>query len=587
MMAKITTWAAADAAARVLVDEIAMWWQSNLKIVNRKRKVVPLVANRQQLELLYWCAMQMVLDLPVRIQVLKARRMGISTAITALGYMMVHEMPQFTSWACAHQQDGTDTLWGMCKRFREEWTGEVRPTDFSNRTELVYSSPHGSSYRFRTAGGKGIGRSKEISFLHLSEEAFIASAEAFTGLMPCVNDAPMTFILEESTANGVGGEFYDRWQIAAHDRRQSLDDLKGRLGLFFSWLDFPSYVRMTPREQLLPLTDDELALQALGAKTQQLAWRRWTIDQDFNGDSDRFRQEYPATPEEAFISSGRPAIPSAIIAHHRTTAREPVRKVMLSRGKEGEILAHDYDGWDPCWSVWAEPRPGHEYTLGADVAKGLVADPADETSDPDYHAAFILDRRRQRHAAMWHGRCDTDLFGEQCRLAAEWYERIWVGLDMTGGYGMAALVAFRNWPYLYQRQTPMDVTPDKERELARYGVLITSANRDEMIDMYIASARADANHGFDGKLAVMAKELVREEETFIRRKDGKREHRSGTHDDLIFAAIFCDLLHRHCPTLLGDGKQHKMSWKERVHEEGVDVLARTGAVDPGLTFDDD
>ena len=39
---------------------------------------------------------------------------------------------------------------------------------------------------------------------------------------------------------------------------------------------------------------------------EQLLWRRWTLKNKCQNDIKIFRQEYPSTPEEAFVTTGRP-----------------------------------------------------------------------------------------------------------------------------------------------------------------------------------------------------------------------------------------------------------------------------------------
>jgi hypothetical protein len=53
--------------------------------------------------------------------------------------------------------------------------------------------------------------------------------------------------------------------------------------------------------------DEEQLAETYGLNDDQLAWRRWTIDNKCRGSLDKFRQEYPSNDVEAFLMSGRPA----------------------------------------------------------------------------------------------------------------------------------------------------------------------------------------------------------------------------------------------------------------------------------------
>jgi len=577
-------------AATEWAAETAETWQQTLKIVDRNNRLIPLVANDQQLAVLYWAGCQHVCGLPVRVQILKARRMGISTAITALGFTMMMSCENYPVLAIAHDTHGTQTLRRMSEVFWDEWPGEKPGTVWYNRGEIELTPPHRSRYRFRTAGGsagkKGGARSAEVTFLHISEEAWIDSADdLFSGLIPTVPDKPGSFIFEESTANGAAGQFYDRWgSVTPADQIESIEQLDGRLGLFFSWLPFREYRKAVPKHYSLPpLEDAELVLRELGADDEQLYWRRREIADTFNGDEDRCGQEYPATPQEAFISSGRPAIPAAIVAHHEATAK-PGERVRLVRDDGGMVVAEPWAGTGPSWEVWREPVEHHQYAVAGDVAKGLLADPADPTSDPDYHAATVLDRTDVERVAEWHGRGDTDLFGRELRLAADWYNQAWAAPDVTGGYGVAALPAFRGYPRLFQRHGAPDEIED--RELARYGVVITLANRDNMIDAWIAACRPEAPHGFAGKVRTYSGGLADEERSFVWKKSGKREHLAGHHDDILWSAIIAWHLHENCPLRRPEPKEI-FDMRRAIQVQGLSALARVGVRDPGIIEDDD
>jgi hypothetical protein len=57
----------------------------------------------------------------------------------------------------------------------------------------------------------------------------------------------------------------------------------------------------------------------------QLAWRRHTIRNKCRGAIEAFHQEYPATHEEAFLSSGMPLFEPSLIAKQRELGvREPL-----------------------------------------------------------------------------------------------------------------------------------------------------------------------------------------------------------------------------------------------------------------------
>ena len=73
-------------------------------------------------------------------------------------------------------------------------------------------------------------------------------------------------------------------------------------------------------------------MQDFGVSYEQLKWRRWCINNNCNGDVEQFHQEYPSTPEEAFIASGRPRFNIGVLKQYRRQA------------KEGDIGKLEYSG---------------------------------------------------------------------------------------------------------------------------------------------------------------------------------------------------------------------------------------------------
>ncbi|HUX01720.1 MAG TPA: hypothetical protein VMY35_12155 [Phycisphaerae bacterium] len=565
---------------------IYAWMASRLKIIDKTGDLVPLVPNSIQLRLFGYMARQQAAALPIRIIVLKARREGVSTGVEGLMFGKAYQQPNKRAFVCAHDDAGSWTLFQMNRRFEEELPAEERrATKYSSRKELVWETPHRSQVTVATAGNTELGRSDEIHYLHCSEVAFWKHAKASLGsVLQAVSDNPETMIVLESTANGASGEFYERWEAAVKQQRERPETLEGFYPVFFSWLEYAEYVLpLDEGETLEPLADEEHRLTGLGASLEQLKWRRRVLADKCNGDEDLFMQEYPATPEEAFITSGRPAIPAAIVSYHQSLVCPPCRRVRLLReAVTGAVYAEEVSAEAQyAWEVWNEPKEHHDYAVFGDVAEGGLSDPDNVGSGPDFSAGCVLSRRNIRVDAVWHGQIDPDDFGEELMKAAEWYNDAWATPEVNAA-GMAALTPFKKAMYLnlYQRQKPEDsLKSGDDRPL--WGWKTTTANRDYMIDTYIAACRADPDRGWADKIQVFSQVLVDEERTFVSKANGKREHQVGYHDDLLFAAMGALQLHLTCPRgVQGPTPDKRTASPYR-------DMRYSGGVDPGLEIETD
>src|SRR5262249_55753041 len=98
-----------------------------------------------------------------------------------------------------------------------------------------------SSILVGTANNVDIGRSAPYNWAHLSEAAFYRDmGTLMTGLMQRIPNSADSGVIVESTANGMGGDFYDLCQRAMNPRLNT-----GWAFVFFAWWEHPEY-RATP-----------------------------------------------------------------------------------------------------------------------------------------------------------------------------------------------------------------------------------------------------------------------------------------------------------------------------------------------------
>lgn len=533
---------------------VTQWWARNLFITTKARKRIPFVANQEQVNLLVSIARLRVLELPVRILALKYRRLGVSTAVSGLYYKECSQVPYTEAFAAAHDSSGTDTIWFMLKKFHA-WQPRKTRKDLerSNRIELAWRSPHMSHYALHTGGGRELGRSKEVHLLHISERAFYPNAErTLPGVFQCVDNNPNTMVVSETTANGAGGEFYDAWDQAVKFRSDNPTLWDGVHPVFFGWLNFEDYKHDVPKGYEWGHRDEyEQELISLGATPQQLYWRRLLLAEKCLGDPEIFCQEMPATVDQAFRSSGHVVFSRQIIARHETLAEihQPLGRFVFYRDDEGVVQVREAtDTTRIFWTIWEWPTPDCDYSVAGDIAEGELSDPEDQRSEQDWSTGVVYNRVYKRIIATSKSRLDPDLWGEQLRMVAEYYNNAWASPELNNA-GQGAIVAFKR-PTVYQmtfkrRRLPEDMEEMKEHDL--YGWRTTRGNREAMIDNFIMEVRQHPINGWQDCVEIYDPEIIEEMKNFIRRKDGKREHQRRKHDDYLFACFIALMLDRYCP----------------------------------------
>lgn len=331
----------------------------------------------------------------------------------------------------------------------------------------------------------------------------------------------------ESTAQGVGNTFHRRWLSA--ERGDS-----GYTPLFFSWLEDPIYaVEHVTWEDIGPLDDEEDALKVtLGASPGQLQWRREIIRTEFDGDLDGFHQEYPSTPTEAFITSGRQYFQPQYISRFHPV--EPIRRARLTGGwvKGQEIMA-ERDDRGPLW-VYEKKNPEHRYVMFIDPA-GVVGElRAKNFSDPsdvsDFTAMWVVDATTMATVAVWHARIDLGKIALEAAKLGRIYNNAVVCVETTGGSGGLIIEMMRELGYSALHRDRSRDTYDRARS-NRYGWSTTTATRPTMLETLRDVLREDPH-------LLRHAPLHQEMLTFIIGR-ARPEAAPGTHDDLIFAAAGC------------------------------------------------
>jgi len=309
-------------AFKLLLEDLPTFAENCLKIRDKQGNIVPLVFNEAQRYIHRKLEEQKKTQGFVRAVVLKGRQQGMSTYTAARYFQQTLLGRGSTSFILSHETKSTAALFSMVKRFVDHLPPGMSPgLDTSNKNQLKFSGTE-SEYTVGTAGNEDIGRSMTIKYLHCSEVAFYARTDELeTGLFQAVADMPGTEIILESTANGLGNMFHERAMKA--QAGVSLEQL-----VFIPWYWQREY-RLPPPAGFSPTEEESNLMQAYKLDLSQMYWRRMKIAST-KGGLWKFQQEYPFTPEEAFLMSGETFYTKeSLMAARRCTATSPNAPIIM------------------------------------------------------------------------------------------------------------------------------------------------------------------------------------------------------------------------------------------------------------------
>ena len=524
------------------------YFENFLKIRNKASMLIPLKLNDAQeivMKIIDDCEKN---DKLKRFIVLKARQMGQSTLFEALIFHDTATKAYRNSMIISHEDKSTSNLFQMSKLYYSELPEVIRPmVKYSNERALVFENPATdiqevqknpglrSKITVATAGTTEAGRSATIHNLHVSEVAFFPDAQkTMLGLLQSVPDEKNTLVVLESTANGVGDFFYDMWQKANRGENEFIP-------IFLPWFTDRTYTRPFRTENEKEQFNAEIShinkdvngnefrtyeydlMQKHGLTLEQLNWRRWAIANKCQGDETLFMQEYPATPEEAFISSGRPKFNIKALKKYQTITT-PSKKGYLNLDATGKVVfVEDERGYV---SIWKEPEKDTFYVIGADVAEGLATG--------DYSCAVVGNSTTFDINAMWHGHIDADLFGVEIVKLARYYNEAYVGVE-NNNHGLTTLSIIKRmeyWNLYFSKQ--FDRMNDQVTQ--KLGWTTNARTKPLMIDKLAEFVR-------EMYLGIYSDMAIAEMFTYIIEDNGSTNAQVGCHDDTVIAlAIALQLL---------------------------------------------
>jgi hypothetical protein len=510
-----------------------------LTVRAKKGELVPFVMQPAQIKLnaaIQKCKEQ---GKPARIIFLKARQVMVSTATAA---QFIHRVPFKAgrrAMIVAHDKTAATNIFGYYDTFESTYQPFQNKLPMPERKRSASAAgmiewENGSYIRVASANNLESGRSFSLNYLHLSEYAFWRDASTLmTGLMQTVPDDPESIVIIESTANGKGGDFYQRWQEAT-------DPSSGSewIPLFFGWWEHPAYQRpITDRAAFqASLSREERELQTrFTLSLEQLHWRRWCIKTNCGNDVDKFKQEYPATPEEAFLYSGRPRF------DHKALSRMPIKGDKLvgelhreQIGIRTQLVFRPNEDARGALTVYKKPAQHKRYVIGIDVAEGIDAgDGIVSANDPDYSVANVLDGDTGEQVARLRGRIEPGVFAEYTAALAEWFNWAYL-VPEANGPGIAFLEQLLREGYptglIYHRRPQPDekFRADAFNRLQDLGWKNTATTKVQLIDALDIEIR---------QMGIMIVDSITLNEclSFVRKPDGKQEAADGDHDDEVIA----------------------------------------------------
>jgi hypothetical protein len=468
--------------------------------------------------------------------ILKARQLGFTTFIDIWILDEILFKTNREGLIIAHTvKDATEifdrkidyAIRNMCDEIKNGAFKLVRNSAKKIQVVVDYGPEEGSTSSIQVSNS---GRSGTYFYVHISEFAKLClsypktAAEVETGTFPAVPFDGLIFI--ESTAEGMAGRFYEVFN-EGWPQRDKITPMKSRvmfLSHFYNWqYDVSEMEKIT---EMIPTSEMEVCeIDWAEYKTEHnltdkeitYYYMKW-LQMGGKNSTDavhKLHQEFPTTPEEAFLSTGQTYFPTAKVFSQMQVVQGGTRGELAANDK-GDISFLEHSSGD--LEIFEKPEKGQRYVIGGDTSEGLA--------HGDKQVLYVLKHKTEECVAVYRSSVPPDEFIGVSYKLGKFYnwallaiesnkDGLWVndGLDKMG------------YVNLYYRKIFDDITKQVTKF---FGWKTTSATR----PFALAALKAvflRKNEGFP--MAILS-EMV----TFLRNAKGRPEALAGKHDDVVMAA---------------------------------------------------
>lgn len=365
--------------------------------------------------------------------------------------------------------------------------------------------------------------------------------ELRTGTLNAVSDECIIF--DESTAEGVGGDFYEMsnraQEITASGLALTPQDYKFH---FYAWWQDLKYSARVP-ESGLKLSREKTAYFSAVEKAMNITLtdeqKHWYICKETE-QREEMKQEFPSTPQEAFLTSGRRVFSAESTLQAESFCSPPlivydIEPVTGTKTKAQSLRdgnkAEQHRTLMNYLLVWELPDPDEEYVCGADTAEGL--------EHGDRSSLDIIRCSNGEQVAHWFGHLDAELFAHLIAQVCRMYNNAFVGPERNN-HGHAVILKLRElYPtrYIYNEQH-LDQAYDDDTP--RLGWLTTRQSKPVLTE----GMKTLLNNGLSG---IRWTGTLSEMNTYVYDAKGSMNAQEGCFDDQLMSYMIAQEMRARMP----------------------------------------
>jgi len=479
---------------------------------------------------------------PIRGIIDKARQWGGSTLIqNYLSWIQTYHKVGWNSAICADVESQARNIRSMYTRLAKNY-----PREIGSITFIPFEGDSKNRFIIERQCIVGIGsmqkpdnlRSYDFSMLHLSECGVWKKTDGKSpedlaqALRASIPTKPLTVVILESTAKGVGNFFHKEWLAAINKE-------SGYTPIFIAWFEIEMYwTKISDYSVFIRKMDKKCwEMWEEGATLEGIKWHR-EFQKRENYDDWRMGSEFPTTWQESFQSTGRRAFSPLYVRKSRLNNRKPewigelYADSVKGKGALRNIKFNESAGGN--LYLWAKPDTtelvANRYCLFGDIGgRSLGADYSVITVMDRY---WMMESGAPEAVATWRGHLDQDLFAWKFVQLATWFNKGLAAMEVNslktlegeGDHHYTILDEIsEHYDNLFAREDPEKV---REGAPLKWGFHTNVKSKPMIIDCYNAAIRDDSYIENDAR-------ACDEADTYEIKDNGSYGAVEGSYDDIL------------------------------------------------------
>ena len=540
------------------------YWAAKCVMIKDKTsgEDIPFVLNGPQRRVLGELEADRESGRPLRMIILKARQWGGSTLVQLyMAWIQITQKRNWNSLICAHVKDTAAMIRGMFTKMLERypaeyWDGEEAPAfkPFERTLNTRIIQGRGCKVTVGSSENQDAVRGNDYAMAHLSEVAFwkdttmSTPGEFIRAVCGGINSTPLTMVVLESTANGVGNYFHKEWLRAKKGESD-------KRAVFVPWYEIEIYRSEVRDAEVLWKGMDEYE-RGLWERGLTLEMIQWYHDKRAEYQSaEQMHAEYPTTDEEAFIATEHNVFNATEVEAMRGECNEDYERGELMgdaiTGEESLEHLRFVDTSQGSMKVWKHPeirRRERRYVVGVDVGG--------RSQSSDWSVIVVIDRcggkdgKSAEVVAQWRGHCDHDILAWKAVQTGRMWGNAMVVFEsntyesenIEGEPGLYILSQVkRYYPNIYHRRSEEGVG-------RKIGFHTNRATKSMIISGMIAMLR-------ERRILERDEEALNEMLTYQVKENGSYGAQSGCHDDMLMARAIALHVAMGMPSVTDDGNE--------------------------------